>query len=180
MWDFQRRSGRVLRGALGAPRASWEALGKLDQVQWGPFGRVLDRQKMSEVRILREKLGGFEDFRFSLFSIRGRSREGPWSVFRRKGSAQGGPNRADQIFCGVSGGSPGRSGVAGGGSEISKRDRGVGSAECGGPGGGGGGYASRGRRNRLLPKDAQYPLGTADLKGFAMPPTPFLGSGTSF
>ena len=41
----------------------------------------------------------------------------------------------------------------------------VGSAECGGPGGGGGGYASRGRRNRLLPKDAQYPLGTADLKG---------------
>ena len=39
-----------------------------------------------------------------------------------------------------------------------------GSAECGGPGGGGGGYASRGRRNRLLPKDAQYPLGTADLK----------------
>ena len=46
--------------------------------------------------------------------------------------------------------------------------------------GGGGGYASGGRRNRLLPKDAQYPLGTADLKGFAMPPTPFLGSGASF
>ena len=43
-------------------------------------------------------------------------------------------------------------------------DAGVGPAERGGPGGGGGGYASRGRRNRLLPKDAQYPLGTADLK----------------
>ena len=57
LWDFQGRSGRVLRGALGAPRASWEALGKLDQVQWGPFGRVLDRQKMSEVRILMEILG---------------------------------------------------------------------------------------------------------------------------
>ena len=44
----------TLPGSLLGP---WEALGKLDQVQWGPFGRVLDRQKFARAQFLMEKLG---------------------------------------------------------------------------------------------------------------------------
>ena len=49
----------VLRGALGAPRASKEARGKLDQVQGGSFWEVLERSKFARIQFLMEKLGGF-------------------------------------------------------------------------------------------------------------------------
>ena len=55
--DSQGGPGRVPRRALGAQEISKGALGKVNQVQGGPFWRVLDRQKFARAQILREKLG---------------------------------------------------------------------------------------------------------------------------
>ena len=41
---------------VGALEISKEALGKVNQVQGGPFWRVLDRQKFARARFLIEKL----------------------------------------------------------------------------------------------------------------------------
>ena len=57
LMDFQGGAGRVPRRAFGALEISKEALGKVNQVQGGPFWRVLDRQKFARARFLIEKLG---------------------------------------------------------------------------------------------------------------------------
>ena len=51
--DFQGGPGRVPGGAFGAPAASQGALGKADEVQGGPFLRVLDRQKFARAQFFR-------------------------------------------------------------------------------------------------------------------------------
>ena len=44
---------------VGALEISKEALGKVNQVQGGPFWRVLDRQKFARAQFLMEKVCGF-------------------------------------------------------------------------------------------------------------------------
>ena len=56
---FSGGGGRVPGGAFGAPAASQGPLGKADQVQGGPFLRVLDLQKFARAHFLMEKLGEF-------------------------------------------------------------------------------------------------------------------------
>ena len=57
LMDFQEGPGRVPRRAFGALEISKEALGKVNQVQGGPFWRVLDRQKFARAQFVIEKLG---------------------------------------------------------------------------------------------------------------------------
>ena len=57
--DFPVGPGRVPRGAFCVLATSKEALGKVNQVQGGPFWRVLDRQKFARARVLIEKVCWF-------------------------------------------------------------------------------------------------------------------------
>ena len=57
LMDFQEGPGRVPRGVLGAQEMFKEAVGKVNQVQGGPFWRVLDGQKFARARFLIETLG---------------------------------------------------------------------------------------------------------------------------
>ena len=59
LMDFQGGPGRVPRRAFGPSEISKEALGKVNQVQGGPFWRVLDRQKFARADFLIEELGSF-------------------------------------------------------------------------------------------------------------------------
>ena len=105
MLDVQGAPGRVPRGAGSVLAASKEALGKVDQVQGGPFWRVLDRPKFARAQLLVEKVGGFYDFRFSLE----RFLEGPEGVpgawGRATGIPKGGPGRCTKFTLGPRGGS---------------------------------------------------------------------------
>ena len=49
----------VQKRAYGGLAASKEALGRADQVQGGPFWKVLDRQKFARAQLLRETLSEF-------------------------------------------------------------------------------------------------------------------------
>ena len=53
LWVSKGGPGRVPRGAFGALARNQEALGKVNQVQGGPFLRVLDWQKLARAPILR-------------------------------------------------------------------------------------------------------------------------------
>ena len=104
-WELPGGSGRVPRHVLGAQVASQEplgfpgrapatsqgALGKVDQVHWGPFWGVLDLQKYVRAQILMVKQGKYYHFHFSLRAVSGRSRGGPGSVFGGRGGPRGGP-----------------------------------------------------------------------------------------
>ena len=88
---------------VGALEISKEALWKVNQVQRGPFWKVLDRQKFARARILKENSAGFKIFvfRFERFL------EGPEGVPRAWGRAtgipKGGPGRSINFTLGPQG-----------------------------------------------------------------------------